>query len=140
MAEHEISGRVYLTGKLNARQQFDVSRRLGIMSMLLEQPVADDHVEGARFIGGLAAGYLANVPQQDMDYILNTCLATVRTIRDPGGKAVPAMNLQTGLMQFDDIEMTTMLELVDLVIQENLLPFFEKLRLNREAVAGAGTE
>ena len=140
MADHEFNGRTYLIGKLNARQQFDVSRRLGIMSMLLEQEVAEDHVEGARFIGGLAAGYLANVPQQDMDFILNTCLATVRTIRDPGGKPVPVMNLATGLMQFDDIDMPTMLELIDLVIQDNLSPFFEKLRANREAVASARME
>ena len=38
-------------------------------------------------------------------------------------------------MQFNDIEMPTMLELVDLVIQENLAPFFEKLRQNRERLS-----
>lgn len=139
MSAHEIAGRTYIIGEINARQQLDVARRLGIMSMFLESDVATDHVVGARFIGGLAAGFLANVPQADMDFILNTCLAAVRTIREPGAKAVPVMNLATGLMQFNDVDMPTMLELVDLVIQENLAPFFENLRANRQAVAASAT-
>ena len=137
MAEHIVGGRTYLVGKINARQQYDVMRRLGFMSMVLENPVSDDHVEGARFIAGMASGWLANVPQADSDFVLSTCLAAVTTIREAGGRPTPVMNRATGLMQFDDIDMPAMLELVDLVIQENLSPFFESLRRNREA-AGSG--
>ncbi len=138
MSDHEVAGRRYIVGRLNARQQFDITRRLGFMSLILEGDVTADHVDGARFIAGLAAGYLASVPQEDMDFILNTCLSVVTTVRDPSSsRAVQVMNRATGLMQFEDIDMPVMLELVDLVIQENLAPFFEKLRENRAAAASA---
>ena len=137
MAEHTVAGRQYFTGKLNARAQFDITRRLGFMAMVLETEVSDNHVDGARFIAGMTGGWLANVPQADMDFVLNTCLAVVTTIREAGAKPTAVMNRATGLMQFDDIDMPVMLELVDLVIQENLAPFFESLRRNREA-AGSG--
>ena len=134
-AQYEVAGRTYVIGRLNVRQQFDLTVRLGVMNLYLERELTDTHVDGARLLAGAFSGDLATMPQADRDWIVGTCLSVVRTIRDPAARPVPVMNA-SGLPQFDSeddpFEMTTMLELVDLVIQENLGPFYEKLRRERE--------
>lgn len=128
MSEIQVGQYTYIIGKLNARQQFDVARRLGVVNFILENPVQDKHDDGARWIAAMIMGQMSSIPQADMDFILNTCLSVVTTVRVHGQRPIAIMDARSGLMQFDDIDMTEMLEIVDNVIQENLANFFTKLR------------
>jgi|SRR5580704_11639576 hypothetical protein len=146
MSEHEIGGQTYVIGKLDALQQFDVMRRLGLMTMFLEDELEGEHVTGARFIAGLTAGYLAQIPQSDLDFVKFTCFSAVRVERGAGPPK--AILNAAGKFQFDDLsiasELDSMLELLDLVLQESLSSFFERQREARrkrsaEAMNGAST-
>ena len=123
-----VGGHEYIVGRLNARQQFDIVRRLGVLNMLFEDPVLAEHREGARWIGVLLTGQLAQMPQFEMDFILNMSLGIINRIPHGGGKPVPAFNNQTGLPMFEDIDMTHMLELSAIAMEENLGPFYKSLQ------------
>jgi hypothetical protein len=132
--EHTIGEHRYVIGRLNVRQQAEVATRLGFMTLALERDLAEDHVEGARFIGSIVTGDWGSLPQADRDTIMNTCFSVVRVYRGEPERLHPAFNMQTGQPQFEDvgIDLGVMFELVDLVIQENLAPFFAKFRADRE--------
>lgn len=132
MAEHEVAGHKYFVDKLDARKQFDITRRMGFVNYIVGQDVEAQHAVGARWIAAMVANSLATVSQADMDFVLDTCLAVVRVERN--NRYVPVWNFQAKAPQFDDlgIDMLVMLELVDLVIQENLAPFFDMLRNQRQ--------
>lgn len=145
MPEVEVAGHTYNIGKLTARQQFDITRRLGFVANILEQEVEPEHADGARFIAGLLTNAFATVSQADMDFVLDVCLGVITTKRTEGSRPVSIWNLQGRVPQFEDmgIDMPVMMELVDAVIQENLASFFEQLRRNRPpppGSEGAGTE
>ena len=132
MSEHVVADHTYSIGRLNVRQQAEVATRLGFMVMALEREVEADHVDGARFIGTIINDDWKSLPQADRDTIMAVCLGVVRVER--AGRMHPAFNAQTGEPQFEDmgIDLNVMLELLDLSIQENLGPFFEKLRGERK--------
>lgn len=141
MSDHDVGGHSYVIGKLNVRQQAEIVTRLGFMTMALSREVTENHVDGARFIGSIVADDWKALQQTDRDMIMNTALSVVRTHRS--GKLVFAFNPQTGLPQFEDmdIQMDQMFELVDLSLQENLGPFFGRLRADvRSLIEDSKTE
>ena len=125
----------YIIGKLNARQQFDVLRRLGGASWFFEQATSDDASTGARWIAAILTGSMATLPQADSDFILDSTLACVRRRGGQNGAGTPIQ--VNGRMMFEDITLDEMLELSDLVLQESLGPFFAK---RREALRAASQE
>jgi hypothetical protein len=129
----DVNGHNYSIGKLSARQQFDIVRRLGGVEFWFEQETAEDHVPGARWIGAIVTGAASTIPQADIDFILETSLSVVRRHAGGNGAGAPIM-APNGRMMFEDIDMETMLELSDQVLQEALGPFFEKRRQRRAAV------
>ena len=122
--EVQVGDHKYLIGKLNAREQYDVFRRLGPSASIFEQELDQVHAPGVRFAGGVYGDMLGRMPQSDSDWILNTCLNVVKRITG----ATPAPIFVSGRLAYEDIDMGEMLELVDLVIEDNLRPFFERLR------------
>lgn len=137
MAVHTVNGHEYVVGRLNARQQFDIVRRLGILNMLFEDPVEAEHRDGARWIGVLLTGQLANMPQHEIDFILNMSFSIIHR-RTSEGKSVPAFNSNTGLPMFEDIDMNIMLELSGIALEENLGPFYKSLQVTQRGTSGAG--
>jgi hypothetical protein len=111
-------------------QQFDLLRRLGsTIPLFLEQRRGDvDPLPGARLTFGFASGSFAEMDQKDFDFIINLCLSTVerRTAEVPN--PIWARVWTNGNLMFQDTDLTDLMELVDAVIQENLAPFFQKLR------------
>lgn len=139
----EVGGHRFLIGKLNARQQFDVLRRLGFVEHFLEMEAASETElkPGARWIAAMLSNTMGSVPQVDMDYVLDTCLALVQVER--GGSLKPAWNIAARAPQFEDMIPTfdVMLELVDAVIQESCAPFLEARRAaSRATLTAASTE
>lgn len=125
----KVGDHEYFVGRLNVRQQFDIVRRLGIVNILFEDELTPDHKEGARWIGALLSGQLMNMPQFEVDYILNLSLGIV-TRKVEGGRPVPAFAGEGTVPAFDDIELHQMMELSALALEVNLGPFYAHLRPN----------
>jgi hypothetical protein len=67
---------------------------------------------------------LAKMPDDDVEYVLNTCLSVV--YRDEG-TGFQRIQVQAGVMMFSDIDLSVMIKLVISVIKENLGNFFSAL-------------
>ena len=115
----EVNGQSYRIGKMPAREQFHVVRRLGpaIMGFL---------ASGAK--GGGAAGFygpivdhLSKMSDEDSDYVLDHCLSVVQRAQGNEWVKVRAPN---GALMFNDIELPQLLNLTRAVLTENLRGFF----------------
>jgi hypothetical protein len=131
MAEVQLAGYTYRTGRLNAIQQWEIFRRLGPVLPMLSAAFRDgaEATPGARWIMGAVTGQLSQLAQADSDYILQASLAVVERL-DPTVQRwfrVSAANGTSSLM-YQDIDLLTMLELMDQVLQENMAGFFARLR------------
>jgi hypothetical protein len=135
----------FRTGRLNARQQFHVARRLGpilvarlqgmaAMTKMLGLPTAEGAQEAAEPAPEalvpedvMAAGFipaataLARMPDADADFVLTTCLGVCSRMQGSQWAPVQASN---GKMMFEDIGMQEMMQLVNAVVKENLGDFF----------------
>jgi hypothetical protein len=143
MAEVELAEHTYRVGRLNAIQQWEIFRRLGpVLPMLsAEMDGSVAATPGARWIMSAVAGFLSQLKQEDADYILHAALAVVERF-DPQNQRwfrVASMNGTGGLM-YQDIELLTMLELMDRALQENMGSFFAQLRAASDASTSTRTE
>ncbi|MFM0044125.1 phage tail assembly chaperone [Paraburkholderia sediminicola] len=115
----EVGGHQYRIGRIDARKQFHVARRLA--PLLAGMGGAPDRGEGfAAFLGPLSDA-LSGMSDEDVDYVLDACLGVCHRIQ-PSGHPAPVMT-RSGLM-FEDIDMGQMIQLAIKVIQENLGGFF----------------
>ncbi len=142
MREETVNDVTYRIGRLNAKQQFNVLRRLGPV-FAAAKPAARLWVEEAAkatqggeklpvepgkmvdeifdSVGPLVSA-LGTLSDETTDYVLGTCLGVVFMNRS-GSSWAPVANRQ-GQMMFDDLDLMTMLRLVLLVLQDNLSSFF----------------
>jgi hypothetical protein len=81
---------------------------------------------------------LAHMQDEEVDYILDKCLAVLlrKQAGDTGWAKVWSPQAQK--VMFDDIELPTMLKLTARVIIDRIVPFFPALALTLNGVAGAG--
>ncbi len=132
--EIDLNGNRYSIGKLNAKQQFHISRRIApILPTLI--PVFVRLAGGNRVVsedpGGLAdvlqplADGLAAMKDEDAEYVLDTCLQVVQRKQEHGWAAVWSASQRTPM--FQDIDLGVMLPLVMRVITVNLGPFMQGL-------------
>ena len=132
MAEFEIAGVEYSSGKLNAFQQLHLSRRLApIIPKLLPAFLGLQGVKvGDKFTTDLPkladalepfAEEIARMPEADVDYIIGLTMSVVR--RKQGPTWVRIWNDAAKVLQFDDIELPTLIEICVKVIVDNLGPF-----------------
>ena len=136
MAEEvKVGEHTYIIGKLNARHQFDLVRRLGGNSWYFEMALTDEHQDGARWIGAILTGAMSYMSQADSDFVMDTSLSVVRRKVGNGSTAILTA---PGRLQFEDIDLDAMLELSDRSLQVSLGPFFEKRRLARTASSSEG--
>lgn len=133
-----VGGASYSIGKLNARQQFHLMRKVAPVLVRLDRLPAlmgvateanmETADKAALYFAALtpAIEQLAALPQQDVDQILDLALSVVS--RDQGGgKLAPVLAGPGGMLMFADITLPHMLELVMLVLRENLGNFFDLL-------------
>jgi hypothetical protein len=118
--ECEIKDQTYRSGKLNARQQFHVARRLAPVLGGLATASQGKTDDFATFLQPIADA-IAGMSDADCDYVLDTCLAVVQ--RQQGSSW--ANILVNKSQMFDDIDMGVMLQLAAKVITENLGGFFQ---------------
>lgn len=124
--EIELEGFTYSIEKLNAIQQWHVFRRLiPLLSAFSGLANTDKDAVRSSMLSQLSPAFsqLQEMSDVDTDFILNTCLSVVKR-RDHASGGWMRVMVKPGLIQFDDIEMSTMLRLTSFVIMENLSPFF----------------
>ncbi len=119
--EKDIEGVLYRTGKLDARAQFHVMRRVAPLFAKLSGGVKELTPEN--LVQTVASG-LSEMPEQDVDYILNKCLSVVSRKDSTAWARVTDSN---GRLMYDDISMAAIMNLALAVIQENLSSFFSNL-------------
>lgn len=146
-----VGGNQYQIGRLNAIDQFHVSRRLApvlptIAPLLVQihqsgliQKIDDGGVE-AVLDGDLAklaeeamplADALADMSDEHANYIILKCLSVVRRKTDTGFAAM----CRGGTLAYDDMEMMDMLPLVLAVVQASLGNFIGGLATSKTVAA-----
>jgi hypothetical protein len=134
--EFDVYGKTYRIGKLNAFQQFHITRRLFPVSKALgsgldflrEQGGAKAMQEkGVNFLHLVEplGEALARMSNEDSEYIINTALSIVQ--RKQGEGVWAPVQSAPGHFQFDDIELPQMLAITWRVLRQNLAGFFFEL-------------
>jgi Phage tail assembly chaperone protein, TAC len=127
MVEFEIGGNNYRAGKLDAFKQLHVSRKLaGVLPKVLPALIAaTTEADGGDMVSLLsacepAAEALAAMPEADVDFVFHTCLGVVQ--RQQGSAWSAIWNPQGKVLQFSDIDLPQMTEIVFKVLQDSLGP------------------
>lgn len=109
--EFQIGPHNYRAGRLNARQQFDVARRLSYVLTMLGAEKSPEFKPTPENFARIILVTSGSIPQADVDAALNICLGVVKRKlpNDQGWAAIVASN---GAMMHEDIDMATMLEIV----------------------------
>jgi hypothetical protein len=140
MADLEINGVTYRTGKLDAFKQLHVARRIAPLLGKVGPALAGFAAAQAPGEGGMppappslddlsrllapVADALAALPDADCNYVLQTCLSVCqRQLPGQAGWQV-VWNAAAGQLQFQDLDLPTMMRLALRVIQDNLSGFF----------------
>lgn len=138
MVEFEIGGNNYRAAKLNAFQQLHVSRKLGgVLPKIVPALLAVTEENGTDVASLLtafepAAEALAAMPEADVDFVFHTCLSVVSRQQGPAWSAI--WNQQGKILQFSDIELPQMTEIVFKVLQDSLGPIMAGLIAKAPAV------
>jgi len=143
MAEFEVNGTLYRSGKLDAMTQFNLTRRMlplmpAVKNLAMlwgarqkeeeaEASKADDAIAlepNATFDDAMeaAATAIAKLSDEDSNFIIATCLGVVS--RKSGAGFSPVWNKPAGRPMFDDINMADMLKIMFAVLQSEFAAFF----------------
>lgn len=144
--EIELGGHRYSIGRLSARQQFHVSRRIApvippLIPVFLQ--LARHHKEGAGELDGLGevlqpfAAAIAAMNDADADYVMDNCLLAVQRWQDTGWARVMAPEQKT--LMFQDMDMSVILPLVVQTVVANLGPFINGLLISQASSPEAAT-
>jgi len=116
----DVGGFQYRIGRIDARKQFHVARRLAPLLAGLGDAASLNGDGFAKFLGPIADA-LSHMSDDDVDYVLDACLSVCHRVQ-PNGQGAQVMT-RSGLM-FQDIDMGQMIQLAVKVIQSNLGGFF----------------
>jgi hypothetical protein len=116
----EVGGQKYRVGRIDARKQFHVARRLA--PLLAGMSTLGDKSAGFAALIGPLTDALSGMSDEDVDYVLDACLGVCQRIQ-ANGQGAPVVN-RGGALMFEDMDMGQMIQLAVKVIQENLGGFF----------------
>jgi hypothetical protein len=135
-----ISGQKYIFGKLNARKQFHVARRLApaiadiapLLKLIKSEEVEDKEEFGIKAIEMLGNA-LSKLKDDDADFILDSLLDSVSRELGQGTGSAPIRS--NGVMMYQDIDMPTELALAFHAIKANFADFMPTIRsaLNQQS-------
>jgi hypothetical protein len=139
MAEFEIGGRKYQSGKMPARTQFHVMRRMAPILPAMQAsitvgikikaaqdagaPITDAMKEEAAVSGLEFIGAIGTLSDEAANYILDNCLSVVEVQQTEFSGKWSKLRGAGGLMF--SLDMMTELEIVKEVVQDNYGPFFQ---------------
>ena len=117
----------YSAGKLDAKRQFHIIRRL--------LPFMESFVQEGHFSDGFNEASIGaflkmagTIPDEQLDYVIDHCISVVKR-KDGDRWAAVSTPLPNGgrALQYGDIDMTAMLIIVFNVLKRNLAGFFDAL-------------
>jgi len=131
MAEIEIDGKQFITGRMSARQQFHVARRLAPLFAAMFPAGKKVDVSAAADAAAnvdltACAEAMARLSDADCDYVLDACLGVVKHREESG--TLFNISAQGNTLRYDWIDMNMMLRLAASVIQDNLQGFMGAAR------------
>ena len=118
MSELSIDGFDYRTGRLNAKQQFHIARRLAPLIAGISAADAEAGADNTALVFENLAKTLSSLTDKDCDYVLGLCMSVVT--RKSGDRYAPVWNKQIDQPVFDDLTLPAMMQLAFAVIQDNL--------------------
>jgi hypothetical protein len=131
--EIELNGYTYRIGKLNAMDQFHVSRRIApIIPTLI--PVFLKLAQGGGLTGNLSAlgdalqpfaEGISTMSDEASEFVLSTCLSVVH--RQTGQTWAPVWSRQHKASMFEDMDLSVLLNLAIRVIKDSMEPFIRGL-------------
>lgn len=130
----QIEGTTYQISRLTPKKAFHVARRLAPflgailphLRQLFDKGEDGKPVDPGTFLERgsdvlpAIAEVIAKMPNEDCDFIIDTCLSVVSVRQDRG--SAPVMG--NGVLMFDYIDMKVMLQLTAEVVKVNLADFF----------------
>jgi hypothetical protein len=121
-----VKDKEYSAGKLDAKRQFHVLRRLAPLlgGVVAHGGVNMNEDEGiGEFLNGIGT-----LPDDAADYVLDHCLSVVKR-NDGGAWCAITAAAPNGhrVMQYDDMDMIEMLTVVFYVLRHNISGFFDAL-------------
>lgn len=156
MSEFELGADTFRIGKLNAFQQFHLSRKVAPMIptliplfMKLQATAKTAPTDGASDtamaplsgdLGALAemlqpfADGIAGLPDETAEFILSTCLGAVQ--RKQGTTWFPVWSSSQNVCMFDDIDLGLMMKLCFRVIVDSLGPFLRGMLTGQSTPKG----
>jgi hypothetical protein len=135
--ELSIGGVNYRTGDLDVFQAYHMARKLspflaGLMDSMTRaqsSPAGNgsDTTATPNFWSavGPVAEAIAEMSQEDSEYILRTCLGTVMR-RGEGAQNWARLTTAQGILMFEDLKLGDALELMRAVLEDQLGPFFRE--------------
>ena len=128
MVEFVVTGKKYRSGKMDAFKQFHVGRRLApVMATFAELVKSGSGVNPMEALPAVADA-LSNMTDADADYVLYACLCVVE--REVAGTSWGKVALVGSGIQYDDIEMPDLLNIVFHVLKDNFSSFSSALPQN----------
>lgn len=130
--EFEVGGRRYRASKMPAMQQFHVSRKIApllpalipvFVNIAKKGGVGEDFGALTTLLQPLADG-LANLKDEDADFVVGTCLSTVKR-ENAQGSFTPIWSMAAKTLMSDDMTLADMIPIVVRVIQDQLGPFIQ---------------
>lgn len=124
--EVTIGDRTYIAGKLGAKDQFHVFRRvMPLLTPILGMLQAEMRGESVNrlIMTMIMSEDLAKMPDDTLDYVIHKCLEVVEVQTE--GK--PLKLIVNGRSMFGDMDLPTMIGIVWAVLMENFRPFLSGL-------------
>jgi hypothetical protein len=143
MALFQVGGREYRSDPLDALTQFHVSRRLSPVVLALAPliglgatvedlttVITSDIGSNLRILQP-AIDAVAKMPDEDVNYVVIRTMSRVhRGVKNLNTGAIeswtPVWNQSAGMLQYEDIGMVEMIQIVWIVLRENLSGFFSE--------------
>lgn len=141
MALFTVGGHEYRSDPIDALTQFHVSRRLSPVVLALApliglgttveeltSVITTDIGNNLRILQP-AIDAVAKMPDDDVNYVILKTMARVhRGVKNPNTGSIdswtPVWNSAVGMLQYEDIGMVEMIQIVWIVLRENLGSFF----------------
>ncbi|TXH35305.1 MAG: hypothetical protein E6Q98_16060 [Rhodospirillaceae bacterium] len=145
MNEYPVAGHAYRVGKLDARAQFHVARRIMpvfadsapmIISLVRaaksgQKPDIEDLIKNLTPL----ADALKNMTDEDADFVVNRCLSVVSRKMEIGSQGWGPVIAPNFALMYDDIAWPDLLQLVWLALKDNVLNFLADGRFNLSGAA-----
>lgn len=122
MVEFEVAGQAYRSGKIAARTQFHVIRRLAPMTDAMFGLMGADGVNPERVSAFARA--IGELDDAAVDYVLDQCLAVVERRQGQGWAKIMASDGKT--LMFQDVDMVVQIDILRHVLIDNYTALFQK--------------